>query len=154
VCTDKPGQPAPPIIATMTNTTASLTWSPPASDGGAEITNYVLEYRVEGGRKWLVANADTQSTALNFTVTRLTEGTVYEFRVAAQNKAGVGPPSEPTAPTAIKEKLGKTWSVRKFMGDLCDLKTCLLQVAPPVKEKLIQHTGFIVRFANCCLREM
>ena len=39
----------------------------------------------------------------NFTVTGLTENNQYQFRVSAQNKAGVGEPSEPS--TIIKAKL-------------------------------------------------
>ena len=32
---------------------------------------------------------------------------IYEFRIAAENKAGVGPASEPTIPTQVKERVGE-----------------------------------------------
>ena len=32
---------------------------------------------------------------------------IYEFRIAAENKAGVGPASDPTAPTMVKERVGE-----------------------------------------------
>ena len=36
----------------------------------------------------------------------LVEGNIYEFRVSAENKAGVGPASDPTKPVKIEEPLG------------------------------------------------
>ena len=104
---EKPGKPDAPVIKTMTNTTATLTYTPPASDGGSEITNYVIEYRNEGGFKWQVANPNTMVDKLTYTVTSLHHGTIYEFRIAAENRAGVGPASDPTAPTEIKEPVSK-----------------------------------------------
>ena len=89
----------------MTNKTASLTWNPPAEDGGAEIVNYVVEYRSEGGFKWVRANKE-KVPHTSYTIKGLVQDTIYEFRVSAENKAGVGPASDPTAPTRQKEILG------------------------------------------------
>lgn len=90
----------------MTGTTASLNWKRPANDGGADIFNYAVEYRAEKAFKWLRANPDNLP-ATEFTVKGLQADTVYEFRVSAENRAGVGPPSEPTMPVKIKEPVGK-----------------------------------------------
>ena len=83
-----------------------LTWQPPKSDGGAEITNYVIEYRGEGAFKWIRANPDEIVPETKYTVKGLKEGQDYEFRVAAENKAGVGPASEPSSPVKAEEPLG------------------------------------------------
>ena len=115
---DKPGKPDPPNIGKITKTTVALTWKPPRDDGGAEIFNYVLEYRVENGFKWVRASSETVSE-LNFVVKGLTEGTIYEFRVAAENKAGVGPASDPTAPVEAREVI--IGSPPKILEDLMDM---------------------------------
>ena len=81
----------------ITPADALLSWSPPASDGGAPITNYVVEYRKVGDVRWTPVNGDTESLAEpSFKVPALMTETDYEFRVAAQNKAGTGPYSAPT----------------------------------------------------------
>ena len=83
---------------------ASLKWAPPASDGGAPITNYVLEHRIEGGVKWVRAT-DDKCPDTAFTVKGLKPDMLYEFRVCAENKAGVGPASDPTSPVKIIEQI-------------------------------------------------
>lgn len=100
--TEKPGKPDPPQITSTTTKSISLAYKPPADDGGAEITNYVIEYRQEGLMKWTRANKDTVGKT-SYTVTGLEKDTVYEFRVAAENKAGVGPASDPSKPMAAQE---------------------------------------------------
>ncbi len=103
---EKPGKPDRPEITSIKDTSVSLQWQPPTSDGGSEIFNYVIEYRAEGAFKWLVANVD-HVPQTSFTVPGLMRDTVYEFRVSAENRAGVGPASEPTKPVAAKEPIGK-----------------------------------------------
>ena len=44
----KPGKPDRPHIKTATKKSVTLSWQPPADDGGADITNYVVEYRKKG----------------------------------------------------------------------------------------------------------
>ena len=104
--TEKPGKPDAPTITKMMPKTGAIAWKPPADDGGAEIFNYVVEYRVDGDVNWMKANTEDVPD-LKYTVTGLRPGKMYEFRIAAQNKAGVGPPSDPTAPAEAKEHIGK-----------------------------------------------
>ena len=42
-----------------------------------------------------------------FTVTKLREGSKYTFRVSAENKAGQGKPSEPSATIIPKKPYGE-----------------------------------------------
>ena len=84
----------------------TLTWTPPKNDGGTDIFNYVIEYRAEGAFKWKQANSETVPVT-TYTVKSLRENEVYEFRVAAENRAGVGPCSEATMPVKAEEKVCK-----------------------------------------------
>ncbi len=74
------------------NAFATLTWSTPIFDGGNVITDYVLEYSADSGATWIIFN-DGTSTALSATVSSLTNGVDYSFRVSGANVIGTGPPS-------------------------------------------------------------
>ena len=84
----------------------SLVWSVPVSDGGSVITDYVVEFN-DGG-SWTMF-ADGTSTSASATVTGLTNGQAYAFRVSAINIVGTGtvstvstavtPATTPSAPT-------------------------------------------------------
>lgn len=58
------------------------------------------------GFRWMPA---TTQNILNpeFTVQDLKEGAQYEFRVLAENKAGFGPPSDPSVSVIAKAKYGE-----------------------------------------------
>ena len=100
--------PGAPTIGTATagNTSASVTWTAPASNGGAAITGYVVT-------PYIGVTAQTaqtfNSTATTETVTGLTNGSTYTFKVAAINSVGTGtqsaasnsvtPATTPGAPT-------------------------------------------------------
>ena len=60
-----------------------------------------------GGFKWLQANKDETVPDTKYNVMKLEPDQIYEFRIAAENKAGVGPASEPTIPTQVKERVGE-----------------------------------------------
>uniref|UniRef100_A0A8C4S3C2 Titin n=1 Tax=Erpetoichthys calabaricus TaxID=27687 RepID=A0A8C4S3C2_ERPCA len=72
-----------------------VTWNRPDDNGGAEIEGYILEKRDKDGIRWTKCNKK-RLTDLRLRVTGLTEGHFFEFRVSAENAAGVGQPSEPS----------------------------------------------------------
>ncbi len=93
---------------TTTQSSATLAWRAPASDGGLPITDYAVQYREVPGGQW-AAFGDGESPDTSATVTGLSAGTGYVFRVAAANSAGTGPYSDtasvtvgvPTAPQGL-----------------------------------------------------
>lgn len=102
------------VTGTPGNGQVAVTWSAPGSDGGAAISDYIVEWRESAGPGAWTTFADGISTATAATVTGLTIGTAYDFRVAAVNVTGTGafsapspsivpayapPPSPPQPPT-------------------------------------------------------
>ena len=85
-----PGAPTS-VIGIAGDAQVSLTWSAPASNGGATITDYIVQYQSasKGGNSWTTVS-DGTSTLTSVTVTGLTNGTGYLFRVAATNSSGTG----------------------------------------------------------------
>ena len=126
---DPPGAPTG-VSASPSNSSAFLTWTPPASTGGAAVTGYKVMGSVDGGPDAPVVG-DTGSTVPSLHVTRFADATpltnthTYSFTVAAINGVGVGssatsntvapaastPPDEPVAPTVTGgvERLAITW---------------------------------------------
>jgi titin len=85
---------APTAVAGVAgNGQVTLSWTAPASDGGVPIKDYVISYTVDG-TSYTVFD-DGLSTGTTATVTGLTNGTNYVFRVAAVNGSDlVGPAGE------------------------------------------------------------
>lgn len=82
-----PGAPTGLNIA-ASESSAQLSWTAPSTNGGASITDYVVEYWAKGGSSWTRVQDGVSSTT-SATVPSLTANT-YSFRVAAVNSAGVG----------------------------------------------------------------
>ncbi len=76
-----------------TKVSVILDWDAPSIDGGSDITDYVVEYRVHGQTTWLTFD-DQVRTATSASVTGLKKDTEYDFRVAAVTAAGPGAFSE------------------------------------------------------------
>jgi fibronectin type 3 domain-containing protein len=86
------------LAATAASGSVSLTWAPPANNGGAAITGYNI-YRgtSAGGESATPIAANVAGTSL--TDTGLVNGTTYYYTVAAVNSAGVSPRSNETSAT-------------------------------------------------------
>ncbi len=76
------------------NSQVTLSWTAPASDGGAAISGYQYQLRAGAGAygQWTTIPGGGPSTR-SYIVTGLTNGTRYFFRVRAVNSDGAGPPS-------------------------------------------------------------
>lgn len=80
----RPDMPAPSsLTAVAANATVTLNWT-----NGVTATSHVIQQSTDGGSSWSEATASVtgQPTA---TVTGLTNGTTYRFRVAAQTALGL-----------------------------------------------------------------
>ncbi len=110
-----PDAPGTPDATHVTGDSITLCWTRPRSDGGNEIKQYILERREKKSLRWVKVSSKRPITELRHRATRLTEGNEYEFRVMAENGAGVGPASStsrlfkcreptsaPSAPSVIK----------------------------------------------------
>jgi ankyrin repeat protein len=88
---------APTIIRTATagNTSATVSWTAPTSDGGSPITDYVVTPYIG---YYPLAPQTFSSTATTQTITGLTNGTEYRFRVQAINAVGTSAYSKVTNP--------------------------------------------------------
>ena len=90
----------------MQRNQVELTWTAPTDDGGSPVTNYVLEYCEETAYRWLRAGEGESVLGTRYVVRGLTEDTAYRFRVAAENKVGLGPFSECLLSVKVKEPVG------------------------------------------------
>jgi subtilisin family serine protease len=92
-----PGRPSG-VSATGVDEAVELSWSPPTNTGGAPLTDYRVQYRQAGASAW-IGVPDGVSTSPEATIPALTNGTTYEFRVAAVNAVGPGVFTDPVAAT-------------------------------------------------------
>ena len=83
--------PSPPsaLTAMAADAEVTLSWTAAASDGGAPITGYMVEYDTDMNFP-SPTPATTAAAATSHTVSGLTNGTLYYFRVAAVNAVGTG----------------------------------------------------------------
>ncbi len=92
-----PGAPAI-VSATPGNASVALVWRAPGNDGGGAISNYIIEYKVDGPSITWTRFPRVASNATTANVTGLANGTNYLFRVTAVNAAGIGPASNTSDP--------------------------------------------------------
>lgn len=85
---DPPSAPQWLEVVNITKVNADLKWQLPSSDGGSPITNYVVEKRDVRRKNW--QTVDTTVKDLKYTVLPLIDGSLYVFRVAAENAVGTG----------------------------------------------------------------
>ena len=83
---------APTSLATASseNGQSTLTWSVPISDGGASITDYIVEYKLSTEPTTWTTFADGTSASTGAVVTGLANNLIYNFRVSAVNSVGTG----------------------------------------------------------------
>ena len=97
------GTPSAPTITGITagNTTLSVAFTAPSSNGGATISNY--EYSTDDGANWRPRDAGTTASPLvinttsAFSPVTLVNGTTYNVQIRAVNSVGNGPATASTS---------------------------------------------------------
>ena len=92
-----PGAPAIGAATATSATTANVAFTAPASNGGSPITQYTATSNPGG-----ITGTVTQAGAGTITVSGLTAGTVYTFKVTATNALGTSVASEASASVTPK----------------------------------------------------
>lgn len=106
-----PDKPFPPrnLRAVETNRDyIVITWEAPESDGGASITNYVLE-KHDAKHPGYIYMAEVDADTFQYKATRLFEGYEYYFQVIAENQVGPSDPCETNKPIKAKLPFGECW---------------------------------------------
>uniref|UniRef100_A0A8D2NHU7 Titin n=1 Tax=Zonotrichia albicollis TaxID=44394 RepID=A0A8D2NHU7_ZONAL len=97
-----PSPPSKPKIMDSTRSNITIGWTKPLFDGGAPVTGYTVEYKKTDETDWTTAIQNLRGT--EYTITGLTSGSEYVFRVKSINKMGVSEPSDVSEPQVAKER--------------------------------------------------
>ena len=114
------GAPAAPtaVLATAGDATASVAFTAPADDGGSAITGYVVTAYLATGAT--AGSCTPSGTDTSCSVSSLTNGTAYTFRVVATNAVGSSVASAPSAvvtPVAVQTAPSAPQGVTASAGD-------------------------------------
>ena len=90
-----PLSPNAPEVTDWSERHMDLEWSEPIDDGGSPITGYHIEARLNSGGDWQLWET-IPSNHTKVQISNLNQGTEYQFRVIALNKAGKSNPSHPS----------------------------------------------------------
>ncbi|MBL4595521.1 MAG: fibronectin type III domain-containing protein, partial [Robiginitomaculum sp.] len=83
------------VLDTETSDSAfvSLTWYPPTFNGGAAITQYIVEMSQDD----FLTKQNLLASGTSFTIDELLNGITYQFRVVSLNTVGTSAPSDPVS---------------------------------------------------------
>ena len=111
-----PNPPRDPEVVDWTETTLSVQWKAPESDGGSPIVGYVVEYKEKMASTWK-SYFEPDSKKLNTIIPELRTGASYVVRIRARNAEGDSEPSATTPP-----KVAKARFVRPFFVDVATMQ--------------------------------
>ena len=138
--------PATPIIGTATgrNGSALVRWTPPANDGGARVTGYLVRTRDVDGNL-VGAPRLVSGTATRTVVRGLTNGIRYRFQVAAVNAAGAGAYSGLSNATLAATTPDAPVIGTAVSGETRDVATtAVASWSPPPSDGGTRVTGYVV----------
>lgn len=95
---DTPGPPGFVKVKDYTRESVVITWEVPSVDGGAHVSNYIIEKREASMKSYKTVTTECRKTL--FRISGLEEGVHYFFRVLPENIYGIGEACE-TAETVL-----------------------------------------------------
>ncbi|KAE8296494.1 Immunoglobulin superfamily member 22 [Larimichthys crocea] len=138
---EPPGTTSQPQVSNITKNTMTVSWTPPAHDGGAPVLGYILERRKKGSNMWLQVNRELH-TDTKFMVEGLLDGMEYEFRVTSVNRAGTGSPSTISNAVLAKDPIRAPALVRNLCVSDSTNSSISLRWTPP--EQGDEPSGYIL----------
>ena len=99
--TDTPGPPGCVNVKDYTKESVVITWDPPSIDGGAHVSNYIVEKREANMKSYKTVTTECRKTL--FRISGLEEGIHYFFRVLPENIYGIGEPCETSEAVLVCE---------------------------------------------------
>ncbi|XP_071323163.1 myosin binding protein Ca isoform X2 [Trachinotus anak] len=141
---DVPNPPENVKCMSVGEDSATITWDPPAFDGGVPVKGYLMERKKIGSSRWTKLNFDVYEST-TYEAKKMIEGVLYEMRVFAVNGIGVSQPSAnskpfmPIAPTSEPTRL--------MVDDVTDT-TCALKWRPPEKIGAGGIDGYIIEYCK------
>ena len=84
------------LVAKAGSGRVQLSWKAPVNNGGSKVEYYTVQYWSVATTQWISIDQRFEGTKAE--IKNLTNGVVYQFQVAAVNKAGVGEYSYGTGP--------------------------------------------------------
>lgn len=140
--------PGTPEIVSTTKDSVSIMWTRPENDGGSEITNYVVERRQPQGR-WIRCTKDKSLTDLRYNITNLRHLSFFEFRVCAENAAGLGTFSDTSMPAKVQEPLYPPATPAHFKVVDITKSSVNLTWKAPTYDGGCPIEGYILEMAEC-----
>lgn len=101
---DSPSACSKLVVKNVTRGKLTLSWDPPLIDGGAPITNYIVEKKDAKLKAYSIVTIECANTS--YKVEGLSEEIAYFFRVSAENENGIGDTCETTEPVRATETPG------------------------------------------------
>uniref|UniRef100_A0A8C4JWL6 Myosin-binding protein C, slow-type n=1 Tax=Dromaius novaehollandiae TaxID=8790 RepID=A0A8C4JWL6_DRONO len=92
---DVPDPPQAPNVTEVGEDWCTMTWEPPANDGGSPILGYFIERKKKQSSRWMRLNFELCKET-TFEPKKMIEGVAYEVRVFAVNAIGISKPSMPS----------------------------------------------------------
>jgi len=103
-----PGKPGRPVVSAVNGRQVTMDWTPPDSDGGSKIIQYIIYYdSIDNGMESLFTpRIAGRSKSCTFSKMLKFNG-MCKFAVAAKSKSGIGPLSEFTEYVKTATRHGK-----------------------------------------------
>lgn len=141
---DKPSPPEGPLkVSDVHANGATLSWKPPADDGGNPVEKYVVERMDDATGRWVKAG-ETDGPDTTLPIDGLTPGHKYKFRVKAVNKQGTSDPLTTSQSVEAKNPFDEpsepgTPEVIDYDEDFVELKW-----TPPAEDGGSPIVGYVI----------
>lgn len=84
-----PGPPSTPWVSFVSRESLTVCWHEPVVDGGNPVFGYHVQMKERSSILWQKVNK-TALPANQIRVANICPGMIYEFKIAAENAAGIG----------------------------------------------------------------